>query len=720
MKKPFFSIGIIFKDEIRCLERCLKSLQPLRDAVSCELVMADTGSSDGSREIAERYADILFDFPWCDDFSAARNAVMDRCSGEWYFTIDADEWLTGSIEELIAFSREKSLPHDLAAINIHNYNTVELDENAQYNDFSGIRLCRMSTGMRYTGCIHEKWIPPEGSPVAMMLYDTWLSHDGYAYANKTAETAKYSRNMALLRKKLAQNPDDMQTLVECIDMTKHDAESAEYAQKVMEVIHKKPRHWEKFGPVVFRGAVSVGKLQKLPELRKWIAEAFEWFPNSIYIQIDVAYYALADYFDAGDYVEAVYWGVEYQEALANYRTGKYDHSELLRGALEYSAPFWERKVFILLSHAYLELGQFERAFAALQSIRGEEIEEEKQIESITQMMMRLHRTARLDTPSLIEAFWERINRPIPTEEMARKRHNTFIRTASVCFAEKYRTEESSRSETLRHGYTLFSSLDGKCPIGTAAVILNMDAPEQLEERLAEIEKWGEFPIAALAHALERGIRFPLSSKPLNIEEMDSLAARLAKETDQLLPLALRAAESANRLDLQSICWARGLIIAAVRMFPWVGTNQDKEQGMELARKYAHMEKKFLPLCYAPSALTNENLFLLPPMHRFGLYCAQAFDALEDGDIATYVRLLREGLTSSEGMRDMVEFLFDHTPELKDPSDELKAMAEQIRSILSRFSSDDPAVTALKQSEAYRKVSHLIEGLNVPVLGGLIQ
>lgn len=60
--KPVLSIGIIFKNEIRCLERCVKSLQPLRDAVPCELVMADTGSDDGSREIAEKYADIFFRF----------------------------------------------------------------------------------------------------------------------------------------------------------------------------------------------------------------------------------------------------------------------------------------------------------------------------------------------------------------------------------------------------------------------------------------------------------------------------------------------------------------------------------------------------------------------------------------------------------------------------------------------------------------------------------
>ena len=40
MSKPLLSIGIIFKNDLRCIERCLKSLQPLREAISCEVVMA--------------------------------------------------------------------------------------------------------------------------------------------------------------------------------------------------------------------------------------------------------------------------------------------------------------------------------------------------------------------------------------------------------------------------------------------------------------------------------------------------------------------------------------------------------------------------------------------------------------------------------------------------------------------------------------------------------
>ena len=99
--QPLLSVSMIFKNEIRCLERCLKSLAPLREAFPCEVVMADTGSSDGSRELASRRADILFDFPWVDDFAAARNAVMDRASGTWFLSLDADEYLDGDIRELV-------------------------------------------------------------------------------------------------------------------------------------------------------------------------------------------------------------------------------------------------------------------------------------------------------------------------------------------------------------------------------------------------------------------------------------------------------------------------------------------------------------------------------------------------------------------------------------------------------------------------------------------
>ena len=99
------------------------------------------------------------------------------------------------------------------------------------------------------------------------------------------------------------------------------------------------------------------------------------------------------------------------------------------------------------------------------------------------------------------------------------------------------------------------------------------------------------------------------------------------------------------------------------------------------------------------------------MHRFGWYCVRAFAALETGDTAGYVRLLRAGLETAPEMKPMVEFLTKKTPELQlpPPSPELLAMAEQVRTMLAAYDPNDPAVAALKQSPVYQRVAYLIEG-----------
>jgi glycosyltransferase involved in cell wall biosynthesis len=61
MTKPLLSIGMIVKNEERCLEKCLKALEPLRQALPCEIIIADTGSVDRTKVIANKYADIVFE-----------------------------------------------------------------------------------------------------------------------------------------------------------------------------------------------------------------------------------------------------------------------------------------------------------------------------------------------------------------------------------------------------------------------------------------------------------------------------------------------------------------------------------------------------------------------------------------------------------------------------------------------------------------------------------
>ena len=203
MEKPLLSIGIIFKNEIRCLERCLTSLEPLRKAISCEVVMADTGSEDGSREVAEKYADILFDFPWIDDFAAARNAVLDRSSGEWFMALDADEWFDPHIDNLVKFLKLPQKQYHLLSFIIHNYKTWNDTGTGDFNEFFAMRIMRNGMGIRYEGCIHEHWKYPETlDNTEIVRLDVLVYHDGYAFASNADMQAKHDRNMKLLKIKL--------------------------------------------------------------------------------------------------------------------------------------------------------------------------------------------------------------------------------------------------------------------------------------------------------------------------------------------------------------------------------------------------------------------------------------------------------------------------------------------------------------------------------------
>lgn len=710
MTKPLLSIGIIFKNEIRCLERCLKSLQPLRDAAPCQVVMADTGSDDGSRAVAEKYADILIDFPWIGDFAAARNAVLDRSTGEWFMTLDADEWFDPNIDKLVEFLRLPQKQYHLASYTIRNFKTPNVTDDGNYNDFSAMRIMRNGVGIRYEGCIHEHWAYPEGLNQQIVRLEALVYHDGYAFANKAAMKAKHDRNIELLKKKLEQDPDNLQTLCECVDATKTmDEESADYARRALKALHKGWEAWGAFGARVYRDAVSVAQLRKLPELLEWADKAVELYPDSIYTRVDVAYCAYARSWDNNDPEGATRWSEMYRKGVKDYRNGDFNRDELFRGHLEFASPYWERRLLIMQVEGYLDLARYEDAFSTFECINGSELDEAQQVEGCANMLLRLHRMADLDTEALMARFWEQINQPKPSEDMAEKRRGAFINTAAAALTPRYREDEAGREGFRRHGYTALILLEGKCALGDGAAILEISDATELERRLAKL-KLEDVPISAIAHALECGIAFPLPGKPMSLEEMDALAGRLAPLGE--LP---KLAEAAPQEGLQALCWRRALLLAAVRGFDW----REETQGLALARAFAGMERQFLPLCYADAALTEAGVFMLPPLHRFGFYCAQAFDALDAGDAAGYVRLLREGLAVCEGVKDMVEFLIDHTPQIQTqaPSAELQALADQVRTILAAYPPDDPAVAALKQSEAYQKVAYLIEGMEPPVIGG---
>lgn len=705
--KPLLSIGMIFKNEMRCLERCMKSLEPLREAIPCELIMVDTGSEDGSRRIAERYADTMVDFPWINDFAAARNAAMDRASGKWYLSIDADEWFDEDISGLVKFLRTDK-DHQAALLTVRNYTVESLEE---YSENPLVRLLRMSTGLRYRGAIHEAW--PVGNLKQMVLRNVLLHHDGYVELYGARGEKKRERNRTIMRAELEKDPENLRLLMSYIDCSRYEKDGPEYILRASALVEEKKHDWELFGPPIFRYAVMYADEQKLPELDPWVERAVEWFPNSFFTTIDVAQAALFNAWRKQEYASCVRWGESYLKALDDWNHGRGDQKGLKYGSLLMTVPRLVKNIELVTAISNLKEGNRDRTLELLDNLDAAGLNA-AQVGNLAILLRELHEESEIDTAQLVSRLYDELCRPTPTEEKRDERRAAFIQRASVAFDPAVQKSELGETNFHRLSYTAFLPLADRCDLGRGAAILAAENSGDAAAFLSQVEKWDELPIPALEHALDLGVAFPPEDKAMTLEEMDVLAGRFARKGGPIVDLTIRAVDNTMETDWQSVIWARELALAAIQSDCWPET----DRGMELCRAFVKIESTTLPRYYGREALREENIFALPPMHRFGWYCVRAFEALDAGGYQDYLRLLRAGLTACPSMKGIVEFLASNTPEIRekmDPSPELRTLADQVRTLLASLAPGDPSLDAIRSSEAYQKVAYLIEGADA---GGL--
>jgi glycosyltransferase involved in cell wall biosynthesis len=94
------SLCMIVKNEEKIIANCLKKIEPVAD----EMIVVDTGSTDRTREIAKVFGARVYDFPWNNSFSDARNHSLSKAMGDWIIILDADETISA-----LDFDRLKKL-----------------------------------------------------------------------------------------------------------------------------------------------------------------------------------------------------------------------------------------------------------------------------------------------------------------------------------------------------------------------------------------------------------------------------------------------------------------------------------------------------------------------------------------------------------------------------------------------------------------------------------
>ena len=206
------SLCMIVKNEERFLRNCLESVKGVVD----EIVIVDTGSTDGTLAIAREYGAKIIEHAWNDDFAEARNVSLQHATGNWALWLDADEEIApGSGATVRAAIQNAPATVGGYMVKFHNWlsaasraeaGTVAAGEMAVHH---ACRLFRRVEGVRFEGRIHEQNLRSLQNMGYTYAHMDGLLIDHWGYAGEIMSLRnKHERFIRMLTREVEECPDE--------------------------------------------------------------------------------------------------------------------------------------------------------------------------------------------------------------------------------------------------------------------------------------------------------------------------------------------------------------------------------------------------------------------------------------------------------------------------------------------------------------------------------
>jgi tetratricopeptide (TPR) repeat protein len=184
------------------MEACLASARDFVD----EICIVDTGSTDGTIAIAQRYGARIERREWRNDFAWARNEALAMATRRWILVLDADEIIRPESHEALRTLR--TVPASTVGLWVRCYNIVDDYKGTGASSHVISRIFPTSPRVRYRSPIHE-FITLDGRDTGLDARKSPIAIDHYGYLKAiVSERRKAERNLEIIRAAVEREPND--------------------------------------------------------------------------------------------------------------------------------------------------------------------------------------------------------------------------------------------------------------------------------------------------------------------------------------------------------------------------------------------------------------------------------------------------------------------------------------------------------------------------------
>ncbi len=155
--RPSISLAVIVKNEAENLPQLIESVKDCVD----EICITDTGSTDGTVELAKKLGATVNHFDWVNDFSKARNFSFAQVKTDYTFWMDGDDIL----EDPKEFKTWRDEIMHLGDYWLANYVYSSHPDGRPACTFVRERVIKNGRGATWRYFVHEGIVPPQGSKV---------------------------------------------------------------------------------------------------------------------------------------------------------------------------------------------------------------------------------------------------------------------------------------------------------------------------------------------------------------------------------------------------------------------------------------------------------------------------------------------------------------------------------------------------------------------------